>query len=173
LRTDVQLVLQVGLDMPIPITDLTVDDRGIGATLSFQRSPHYCFAPWDSVFGLLGDQGHGMVWPEDLPPELVSEVVHEAARSEFTAFVPGSMDDEDVALDAPSKIRSTSACRLLRLIGSSAPPPATASSSSAASASRRPLEAQRSPVARTSKAPVPAETKANNSSRPPYLRLVK
>ena len=36
-----QLVLQVGLNMPVPIPDLEVNDEGIACTLSFSRTPHY------------------------------------------------------------------------------------------------------------------------------------
>ena len=37
-----QLVLQVGLDLPVPIPDLRVDDEGVFGTLSFNRSPFTC-----------------------------------------------------------------------------------------------------------------------------------
>jgi len=75
-----QLVLQIGLDMPIPIPDLRVDDDGLYGTLSFQRSPFTCVVRWDGVFALVGEDGRGMVWPEDLPEELAAEVEREAGR---------------------------------------------------------------------------------------------
>jgi hypothetical protein len=50
---DVQ-VLSYGLDMPVPIPDLTVTDAGISATLSFSRESHATFVPWESVVGILG-----------------------------------------------------------------------------------------------------------------------
>lgn len=80
LRNQPQLVLQIGLDMPIPIPDLRVDDDGVYGTLSFQRSPFTCQVPWKGVFALVGEDGRGMVWPEDLPGEIASEVEREAAR---------------------------------------------------------------------------------------------
>lgn len=70
LRFQPQLVLQVGYAMPIPIRDLEVDDMGVYGSLSFDRTPHVCFVPWNSVFALVGDEGRGMVWEEDLPAEL-------------------------------------------------------------------------------------------------------
>ncbi len=76
-----QLVLQVGLDLPVPIPDLRVDDAGVFGTLSFNRAPFTCAVPWDAVFALWGDDGMGMVWPEDMPPEIAAEV-EEAARRE-------------------------------------------------------------------------------------------
>ena len=37
-----QLVLQVGLNMAIPIPDLKIDEGGISCTLSFNRAPFWC-----------------------------------------------------------------------------------------------------------------------------------
>lgn len=69
-----QLVLQVGLDLPVPIPDLRVDDEGVYGTLSFNRAPFTCSVPWSAVFALVGDDGMGMVWREDLPEEIAAEV---------------------------------------------------------------------------------------------------
>ena len=65
-----QLVLQVGLNMPVPIPDLRVDDEGMSCTLSFNRSPFFCVVPLSAVYAMVGDDGRGMVWPEDVPPEV-------------------------------------------------------------------------------------------------------
>lgn len=119
LRYDPQLVLQVGFEMPIPITDLAVDDKGVSATLTFQRSPHFCSVPWDAVFAVVGEDGRGMLWPEDLPQELFNEVAREAARDGFDGGLGSLLEDfEDDygALDAPSEIRSNVAERPLRLV---------------------------------------------------------
>jgi hypothetical protein len=51
-------VLSYGLDMPVPILDLVVDDSGISATLSFSHSPFKTFVPWEAVVGVWG---HGEV----------------------------------------------------------------------------------------------------------------
>ena len=75
-----QLVLQVGLDMPVPIADLRVDEQGVQATLSFNRTPFLCVVPWASVFALVGDDGRGMVWPESMPVEIAAEVDREHKR---------------------------------------------------------------------------------------------
>lgn len=68
-----QLVLQIGLNMPVPIPDLRLDDQGLSCTLSFNRSPFYCVVPWASVFAMVGDDGRGMVWPEEVPPEIAKQ----------------------------------------------------------------------------------------------------
>lgn len=43
--------LEYGLDMPVPITDLEITDKGVKATLSFNREPQLTFVPWDAVAG--------------------------------------------------------------------------------------------------------------------------
>ncbi|MBW2522980.1 MAG: hypothetical protein JRI23_02335 [Deltaproteobacteria bacterium] len=69
-RKQAQLVLQLGLDMAVRIPDLEVTEEGITATLSFNRTPHWCGIPWAAVYALVGEDGRGMVWPDDVPPEL-------------------------------------------------------------------------------------------------------
>ena len=81
LKRQPQLVLQVGLDMPVPIPDLRVDDSGVLGTLSFNRTSFTCVVPWDAVFAVVGDDGRGMVWPASMPPEIAAEVEREARRT--------------------------------------------------------------------------------------------
>ena len=65
-----QLILQVGLNMVIPIPDLKIEDDGITCTLSFNRSPFWCRIPWSAVYALVGEDGRGGVWASDVPPEI-------------------------------------------------------------------------------------------------------
>jgi stringent starvation protein B len=74
LRKQPQLVLSIGLDLPIPIPDLRVDEAGVFGTLSFGGSPFACDVPWEAVFALVGDDGMGMVWPDSMPTEIAAEV---------------------------------------------------------------------------------------------------
>lgn len=73
-----QLVLQIGLNMAVPIPDLQVDDEGLSCTLSFSRTPHFCQIPWSVVFALVGENGRGMVWPDDVPPEVTAQAENQA-----------------------------------------------------------------------------------------------
>ncbi len=68
-----QLVLQIGLNMEVPIPDLRLDDAGLSCTLSFNRSPFFCVVPWATVFAMVGDDGRGMVWPDEVPPEIAKQ----------------------------------------------------------------------------------------------------
>jgi stringent starvation protein B len=68
-----QLVLQIGLNMPVPIPDLRLDEEGMSCTLSFNRAPFFCVVPWSSIYAMVGDDGRGMVWPDDVPPEVAQQ----------------------------------------------------------------------------------------------------
>jgi stringent starvation protein B len=83
-----QLVLQIGLNMAIAIPDLNVGEEGISCTLSFNKRPHFCSLPWSAIYALIGEQGGGMVWPEDVPPEVVSQQ-RAAAKKEAKPRKPG------------------------------------------------------------------------------------
>ena len=42
-------VFEYGLNLPVPIKDLELSESGISATLSFSRTPHRTFVPWEAV----------------------------------------------------------------------------------------------------------------------------
>ena len=73
-RKEPRLILKIGLNMPVPIPDLRLDEESMSCTLSFNRSPFYCVVPWSSVFAMVGEDGRGMVWPDDVPQELAVKV---------------------------------------------------------------------------------------------------
>ena len=84
-KSQAQLVLQIGLNMPVPIPDLRLDEDGMSCTLSFSRSPFHCVIPWASVFAMVGEDGRGMVWPDDLPPEVARQAAAAAKRTQAAA----------------------------------------------------------------------------------------
>jgi hypothetical protein len=43
------LVLQIGYNMAIPIPDLELQEKGVLATLTFNRRPFQCFVPWEAL----------------------------------------------------------------------------------------------------------------------------
>jgi stringent starvation protein B len=82
-KKQAQLVLQVGLNMPVPIRDLHLDDEGMTCTLSFNRTPFFCVVPWTSVYAVVGcDDGRGMIWPDDVPPEIAQAQARAAESSD-------------------------------------------------------------------------------------------
>ena len=88
-RKEPRLILKIGLNMPVPIPDLRVDDESMSCTLSFNRSPFYCVVPWSSVFAMVGEDGRGMVWPDDVPQELAVKVVEPGEGEAAPASRPG------------------------------------------------------------------------------------
>jgi stringent starvation protein B len=193
-----QLVLQIGLNMAIAIPDLDVGDEGISCTLSFNKRPQFCRLPWSSIYALIGEQGGGMVWPEDVPPEVVSQQ-RAAAKKEVKPRRPGlraisgdSADRNGDEAEVPSTRRSEAAAqgelrrespaatprppRLVQVVSN--PEPAissnTGSSSSKGPSSQPSASAeavQRSDEA-SSQREGSAGSPATKRSRPPYLRLV-
>jgi len=97
LKRQPQLVLQVGLDMPLPIPDLRVDDAGVYGTLSFSRTAFSCSVPWEAVFALAGDDGRGMVWPGSMPEEIAAEVARESGRGRVRSVAPDERSDQRIA----------------------------------------------------------------------------
>jgi stringent starvation protein B len=80
LRSQAQLVLQIGLNMAVSIPDLRVDDEGVSCTLSFSRSPFWCALPWSAIYALVSEDGPGMVWPDDVPPEVAAQMQAAVAK---------------------------------------------------------------------------------------------
>lgn len=69
-----KLVLRFGHQLSPPIPDLDVDDHGVRGTLTFRGQPFACDLPWGSVYALVGDDGRGLIWPEDVPSEVRDEL---------------------------------------------------------------------------------------------------
>lgn len=70
LKKTARVVLQYGMNMAIPIPDLDVGEDGIGATLSFDHRPCWTFVPWSAVFAIVSRDQRGMLWENDVPPEV-------------------------------------------------------------------------------------------------------
>jgi stringent starvation protein B len=80
LKTNPQLVLQLGLNLAVPIRDLDVGDDGVKCTLSFNRTPFLCVLPYPAIFAMVAEDGRAMVWPEDVPVEVARAHEEEARR---------------------------------------------------------------------------------------------
>jgi stringent starvation protein B len=101
-RKQAQLVLEIGLNMPVPIPDLRLDDEGMTCTLSFSRTPFYCAVPWTSVFAMVGDDGRGMVWPEDVPAEIQAQEARPVESQPHLASKPRAVPAlKQTPADAP------------------------------------------------------------------------
>lgn len=142
-----QLVLQVGLNMAVPIPDLDVGEEGISCTLSFSRRPYYCSIPWKAVFGLVREGGPGLVWPDDVPVEVAAQVQAQGQKS------PGQKPKAD-----PGRGR-------LRAVGSERPEPEGLPSEQAAasvsSESTATPSVQAAPSIKAAPAPALAQAEAD------------
>ncbi len=188
-----QLVLQIGLNMAVQIVDLDVGEQGISCTLSFSRRPFFCSIPWGSIFGLVGDNGPGLVWPDDVPAEIAAQVqaqtqkaqvvkkppVREAPRGRLRAV--GSESPAEEPAGTTSQLPSAAAaCQPTSAVPSAegiqpdlvpVPAPALAQVESSS-----PVEAvkatETSPEAPKQK-PVQSNRPGSKRELPPYLRVVK
>jgi stringent starvation protein B len=88
-KKQAQLVLQVGLNMAVPIPDLQVDDEALTCTLSFNRSPFWCRLPWSAVYALVGEDKRGMIWPDEVPAEVESAQRQKPQEVQPAAQGPG------------------------------------------------------------------------------------
>lgn len=189
-----QLVLQIGLNMAISIPDLDVGEEGITCTLSFNKRPHFCSLPWSSIYALIGEQGGGMVWPEDVPPEVVSQQ-RAAAKKEAKPRKPGlraisgeAADRNGDEAEVPSTrrpdtirpvevrrdARTGSAPRAPRLVQVAQPSGSDSAPMDGAEAEARQAEARHADVQGPDAASAADEARppTTKRSRPPYLRLV-
>jgi len=159
-RRQPQLVLQLGHMMAKPIVDLAVSDHAITCTLSFSNSPFACCLPWDAIFALVGEDGRGMVWPTDVPPEVTAQLQQQPTP--------------DATLPAPVKPlpKRTRAPRATG--GPSKLAPAPLPSIAKVEPLRRPKPEASAPVAPLppSSADAPVEKKRKREL-PSYLRIVK
>lgn len=74
LQNETRLVLQYGLNMPVPVEDLEVTEAGVKATLSFSRQPYQTLIPWSAIYVIACTDGRGVLYQEDVPPELIASL---------------------------------------------------------------------------------------------------
>jgi stringent starvation protein B len=99
LHGEPHLVLQYGHDLPIPIPDLEVDDYGVRATLSFSRTAHRTVVPWSAVYVVACDDGRGVLYSEDVPPD-VTVIAARATSDTAPPDLDAEMESEEMAMPA-------------------------------------------------------------------------
>jgi stringent starvation protein B len=167
-----QLALQIGLNLPVPIRDLQIDDEGVSCTLSFNRSPQFCFVPWHAVFALVGEDSRGMVWPDSVPAEITVAQQPGAApsggqKASAAASQPKS-EPSKKGSRAAAAVGPSKRAALRAVTGGSAESPATVATAGAASEPGAVGDSPAEPVAQG----VAAQA-TQKAPRPSYLRVVK
>lgn len=179
-----QLVLQVGLNMAVRIPDLAVEDDAVTCTLSFSRSPFFCYLPFRAVFALFGEDGKGMIWPNDVPKEVIAQQAERAAKEEARARLrpadapaPASPGPPAEAAEAAPKAKSA---RRAKGKKQGAPPPSAAAAATESSPTPAEIDRERPPERRVQEAKAkttgPAGDRPSAGVKrplPPYLRVVK
>jgi hypothetical protein len=174
-KRQAQLVLQVGLNMAVPIPDLRVDDEGVTCTLSFNRSPFWCRLPWSALYALVGEDKRGMIWPDEVPAEVESAQKQQKGPEPQGAKPRGQRGAKkrerpprEREVDEKADLKSGEAAAQGREMRTSARPLAPLPISA------RPLTpgAARTAGAPPTKGPDEA-AKPGKRELPPYLRVVK
>lgn len=160
-RNQPQLVLQVGLNMPIPIRDLGIEDDAVSCTLSFSRSPHFCYVPWSAVYALMGEDGKGMVWPDDIPPEVAAQQAEQARKERAKERLKATPQGGGRGKSGTKAVPSTGTVK-------SEPAPPVPSAEAGAEKLDEAKEAAK-PEARVDG----GRKKESKRPLPPYLRVVK
>jgi hypothetical protein len=164
-----RLVLQVGLNMSVPIPDLRIDDEGLSCTLHFNRSPFFCVVPWPSVFAMIGEDTRCMVWPDDVPIEVARGGPERVPDAPSRPGLPKVVAVPDAKGDGAGRKRSKKRPRLQ----AAAP---GAASVRAFSPSTSP-QGQGAPQRKAVAAPAPGAGLGPRGRKrrelPPYLRVVK
>jgi stringent starvation protein B len=62
------------------LADFAFDGDEVIASLSFQGAPYRCVVPWRAVFAVTDPRREGVVWPDDVPPDLRQEAQFEEAQ---------------------------------------------------------------------------------------------
>ncbi|APR83545.1 Stringent starvation protein B [Minicystis rosea] len=186
-----QLVLQVGLNMAIPIPDLRVEDDGISCTLSFNRTPFWCKIPWTAIYALVGEDGRGGVWPDDVPPEIqlqqrapgqqqkpapskrprprLTAVPDDAGEAPAAASPVHEAPEEKPEVEEEEPKQATPIRR--GPVAVPAPAPAPAPRAEETSSADAPSAEEPPPAAEP--APSPSAGKKPKREIPPYLRVIK
>ena len=175
-----QLVLQIGLNMAIPIPDLRLDDDGMRCTLSFSGSPFYCVVPWSVVFAIVGDDARGMVWPDDVPVEVSRQAapprpVEAPARARKEDWKPEPAAETKADGSAKTK-KPRKRPALAAVAGEDVPPAPPSKPATKPARVPQPVQAAApSPPVVSPAAPSRPAVGAPRKKRelPPYLRVVK
>jgi len=192
-KKQAQLVLQVGLNMAVPIPDLDVGTEALTCTLSFNRKPEYCWIPWSAIYGLVGDDGRGMIWPDSVPPEVAAaaegrpssakvenkrprlRVAGEATESSDVEGAPQAEQETATPAKRTKGARDAkkAAAALSQASRPEAVPPTVPQVVAAAERASEPDASRSDPDVSAGRASRQSPVQQGKRELPPYLRIVK
>lgn len=68
LKNNKQVILQFAYELPVPIQNLLVDNKGISGVLSFSGNPFHCFVPWNEIVVISNELGQSKSWTSNVKP---------------------------------------------------------------------------------------------------------
>ncbi len=99
---DLQLRLNLSRRFGLP---LVFDEKGILATLTFQKVPHECRLPWGAIYAIISYvTGEPFLFPEDVPLEVVLEADNtiDTPSSSRPSAVPQAKPALELSEEAPT-----------------------------------------------------------------------
>lgn len=63
---------------------MTVEDDRIIAELLFDDSYFTCIIPFSAIWGLTGEKGENLLWPDAIPPEVLKKVLTAPRPAKFS-----------------------------------------------------------------------------------------
>lgn len=90
------LGIGVGTHGSTPVRDLEASLEGFSATIEFHGLPYKIWIPWDSVFGMVGEDRSGPVWPDFIPEELIDKFPLEMTPADPIEETPSEPTEEAV-----------------------------------------------------------------------------
>jgi stringent starvation protein B len=167
-RKHPMLVLEVGLNMRVPIPDLEVDDEGVGCTLSFGGRPFWCRLPWPAVFALVTSEQRGMVWPPDVPAEVADRYIPPSAAPKAKPAGPKLVAVDSAPKKGEAPKQEEPGMAPVRQIRPSRPPMSDTDGNAAGV-----LEPTEDPTEESPQEPQDGEGGKPKRKLPSYLRVVK
>jgi len=189
-RTDA--TLRLNLSYRFPDIDLDIDDDAVRATLTFGSMRFRCVLPWSSIFAMtLPQSQEGLVWPDDLPPELAAalqelEETQRRPSEDERGHIPGQESahppriwprNSQITSNPDSQFRDA-AHQQKTSVRQRRPPVLRVIRGGAADVDDRNLNQQTgiepTPIPTPASAPASGSSSASRSRRwPPYLKVIK
>jgi hypothetical protein len=81
-----QVVLLVGHQIRPPIKLLTYDDRGMYGIFTFGGVEEACYVPMEAIFCITDSQGHGELWPGDMPKAVADALADQSRVAKLKVY---------------------------------------------------------------------------------------
>lgn len=165
--------LRINLSYRFRLTDLSIDERAVSVTLSFQKQPFHCVIPFTALWGLSQphDPENLILFPEALPIEMLALAIQQPQPHPDTPQPPPANPKPALATKPTEPVKSAMS-RSPQPAPSTTPPslPSTTPPSSPTAPPKRPTLQL---VVDQTEPPPPSASSPPSPPKRPTLRLVK